>query len=87
MEYAAVDLRERDILISAGSLLPVPRSKAQGYRISHRRACAYTPHKVGEKQFDSRSSDPYWVGSTRSMTWVLSKVRLLTTRTTPPRMA
>ena len=54
MEYAAADLRERDILISTGSLLPVPRSKAQGYRISHRRVCAYKPHKVGEKQFDSR---------------------------------
>ena len=36
-------------------------------RNSHRRACAYKPHKFGEKQFDSRSSDPYWIGSTRTL--------------------
>ena len=53
-EYAAADLRERDILLSTGSLKPVPRNQAKGYKISFRHLCSFKPHKIGAKQFDSR---------------------------------
>jgi hypothetical protein len=53
-EYAAADLSERDVFISTHSMIPALRSKAKGQRISYWRVCAFKPHKVGAKQFDSR---------------------------------
>jgi hypothetical protein len=41
--------------MSNKSLVPVPRRRsAKGPQISFRRVCAFKPHKVGPKQFDSR---------------------------------
>ena len=53
-EYTAADLRERDVLLSTKSLVPIQRLAAKGHQISFRRVCAYKPHKVGSKQFDCR---------------------------------
>ncbi len=53
-EYTAADLRERDVLLSTKSLVPIPRSAAQGQHISFRRVCAYKPLEVDSKQFDCR---------------------------------
>jgi hypothetical protein len=40
--------------MSTKSLVPVPRRSAKGPQISFRRVCAFKPHKLGSKQFDSR---------------------------------
>jgi hypothetical protein len=40
--------------MSTKSLVAVPRRSAKGPQISFRRVCAFEPHRVGSKQFDSR---------------------------------
>ena len=52
--YRAADLRERDVLLNTKSLVAVLRRHAKGPQISFRRVCAFKPHKIGPKQFDSR---------------------------------
>ena len=53
-KYLEADLRERDVLLSTGSLKPVKRGQQKGYQITYRHLCSFKPHKVGDKQFDSR---------------------------------
>jgi hypothetical protein len=53
-KYREADLRERDVLLSTGSLKPVKRGQQKGHQITYRHLCSFKPHKVGDKQFDSR---------------------------------
>ena len=53
-QFAAADKRERDVLLSSGSLKIVPRASARGYKITFRHLCSFKPHKLGDKQFDVR---------------------------------